>query len=168
MKILLFLALVLLIVPTMAADKVNLGTLVADFVLNTPHEVQVNDPTQLSDHNEYWLHVTDNDTQDIVDVYVDDYGGKTVDVSQSQLMANLMDNYILHVMKTTWLPVSSIGGLPGVMTEEITSTGAHFGYDAAFSPDGVGNQGSIVAYVCSLCSKDITDTFLSNLKIRRA
>jgi len=172
-KILLFLVLVLLIVPTMATDKVDLGPLVVEFALDSPHTNEVEETIQFKDHNEYSLRVTDNDSwNSFIDVYIEDFGGKTVDVSESALEGNLLDSYIPSVMKVTWLqlPASSIGGLPGVFAEETNNTGAHAAYDAAFSPDGVGDQGTIIAYVCScsLSSKDMILPFLSNLKIRRA
>lgn len=151
-------------------EKADLGPFVAEFVMDSPpgsYEIQVNDPVQGQDHNGYWFRVISTASTSVIDIYIDDYGKKTVDVSSGKLMENLIDNYILDGFKTTWLP-ASIGGLPAVLAKSTDKNGKTFGYDAAYSPDGVGKQGSIIVYVCSTYPEDTTNGFLSKLKVNRA
>jgi len=50
----------------------------------------------------------------------------------------------------------------------VTINGKHFSYDAAYSPDGVGNLGSLISSIYSMYPENTTNKFLSTMNTRRA
>jgi hypothetical protein len=173
-KILSLLMLFVLVVPaTMAVttkETIDLGPFIASFEIDNPkgsYEITINDPIQLSDHNSYWFRVDSTTRMENIDVYIDDYG-TPVDVSMSELMTRLIEENQRSGINVTCLP-SPIGGRPGALAEIADEkTGKIYSYDALFSPDGVGNRGSVIAEIMSTYPKNTTNAFMSKLKINRA
>jgi hypothetical protein len=96
-----------------------------------------------------------------------DYGGPT-DVSELRLM----DDIESWARNVDCKLIYSIGGRPGVFGNYTYTYGpekkaAHL-FVASYSPDGVGDQGSIIAEFDSNYPEDVTKNFLENVKIKRA
>lgn len=107
--------------------------------------------------------------KDFIDVYIDDYG-KTIDVSTNRLNEILSDDMDMwkSAAKIEYVPVASVEGRPAVAAKVINVTsGETNSYEAVFSPDGVGNSGSIISTISSFYAEKETNAFLEHLQIRR-
>ena len=164
-----------ILIAVAVPDKADLGPFVATFDMGVPagsYQTEINPPIQLKDHNDYWLRVSSNNVQlgkDFIDVYIDDYG-KTIDVSTNRLNEILSDDMDMwkSAAKIEYVPVASVGGRPAVAAKVINVTsGETNSYEAVFSPDGVGNSGSIISTISSFYSEKETNAFLEHLQISR-
>jgi hypothetical protein len=170
-RILLALALNILLIVSLSAAKmetVNLGPFTAEFDLgNSEDQITVNSPDQADDHNTYSFRVDSKNAGEYHDVYIDDYG-TLVDASQSRLM-NEIKKTVGTISKLDWKPTASVCGLPAVMCKETYNDGSGFSYDTAYSPDGVGDKGSIIATIYSCqCPEETANKFVSQFKVKRA
>jgi hypothetical protein len=173
-KSILALVLCLLLVSVAAAKKetVDLGAFKVEFDMGiSTEELQFNvyPPLQDKDRNIYSFRIEDAPNEvnlgGSIDVEIEDYG-TLVDVSQSRLM-NEYEKLGSGNVDFDWKLFPSIGELPAVLANATYKDGSGFSYMAAYSPDGVGYRGSIIAYIGSSCPEDVTNAFLSKLKISR-
>ena len=163
---------VLLLLACAASAKIetaDLGPFIADFDVSDTageHQIIINSPYQFDNYNEYYFRV-DSTAKPFVDVYIDDYG-TSVDVSEGKLMEVVENTYGTKNRDVAfdWRLSPSVGGRPAVFAK-ITHSDNSISYDAAYSPDGIGNRGSIIAYISSTYPESVTDKFLSKLKIKR-
>jgi hypothetical protein len=124
-------------------------------------------PMQLEDHHEYGVKIEGEDYRIFVTCY--DYGGPT-DVSELRLMDDI-ETWALLNGKVDWKLIYSIGGRPGVFGNHTYTYGpkkmAAHNYVASYSPDGVGDHGSIITEFDSTYPEDVTTSFLERIKIKR-
>ena len=123
--------------------------------------VSIGDPGQMADYTEYWIRMGGDQP---LNMYIDDYGNQT-DVSQERLMKEAQTGF--ETDKFDWIPINSIGGKQGVLANITLSDGSGIWYSAAYSPDGVGSRGSIIATISSGYSEEVTKNFLSKMRIER-
>jgi hypothetical protein len=178
LKSLMFVTTLLFVTFLVAAavpDKADLGPFVATFDMGVPtgsYQIEINPPIQLKDHNEYWFRVASNDGllgNDFIDVYIDDYG-KTIDVSTNRLDEILSDGLDMwkSAAKIEYVPVASVGGRPAVTAKVINvTTGETHIYETVYSPDGVGNKGTVITDIASFYPEKETNAFLEHLQVRR-
>ena len=130
-------------------------------------KVDLEPPVQLEDHNEYGVKIKGDDCRIFVTCY--DYAGLT-DVSEIRLIDDI-ESWALLNGEVDWTQIYSIGGRPGVFGNHTYTYGpkriASHNYVASYSPDGVGDKGSIIAEFDSTYPEDITTNFLENIKIKR-
>jgi hypothetical protein len=70
--------------------------------------------------------------------------------------------------KIELVPVASVGGRPAVAGKVINKTSGETAvYEVVYSPDGVGNSGSIISSISSFYPEKETNAFLEHLQIRR-
>lgn len=152
-------------------DTVNLGPFNVEYDTNGLGDdvrADINTPAQFDNYNEYWVRIDDYSAKgNYIDVYIDDYGTTPVDVSESRLRNDIATHWG-NVAKVDWQLTDSIGGRPAVIAKVTYNDGSGVSYDSLYSPDGVGNRGSIIANVFSTYPESATNTFLSKIKIKRA
>jgi len=173
---------VLLLLACAASAKIetaDMGPFIAEFDVGDAageHEIIINPPYQFDNYNEYYFRV-DSTAEPYIDVYIDDYGS-SVDVSEGKLMEVIENTFgkINRGATFDWRLLASVGGRPAVFANVTynngrhagyDANGKHAGYDAAYSPDGIGNLGSIIVGIYSAYPESVTDKFLSKLKIKR-
>lgn len=171
MRTCLFISILLLLACAASAkiETADLGPFIAEFDMgNTTgeHQIIINLPYQFDNYNEYYFRV-DSTAKPFVDVYIDDYG-TSVDVSEGKLMEVVENTYGTKNRDVTfdWRLSPSVDGRPAVFAK-ITHSDNRISYDAAYSPDGIGNRGSIIVYISSTYQESVTDKFLGKLKIKR-
>jgi len=170
-KFILALVLCLLLVGVVVAktETVDLGPFTAKFDMGDEageHQFIIYPPMQDRDHNTYSFRIDSGGKGWYIYVYIDDYG-KLVDISASRLMDDEIELCRGQEVRFDWRQFAAVGGRPAVLAKEIYDNGKSFSYYAAYSPDGVGYTGSVIASIYSKCPENMTNTFLSKLKISR-
>ncbi|MCJ7444387.1 MAG: hypothetical protein MUO26_07655 [Methanotrichaceae archaeon] len=148
--------------------KVDVGPFMAEFNWNTSDPAtEVIGSQKLEDYNIYAFKVGAGYGESHIDINIEDHG-TPADVS-NETLKSILKQYIAPNTKVTWNPVT-IGGLPGIMgTMKFTTAPKDECYIAAYSPDGSGEQGSLIVTMAMLhTSEDLADMFLRSLKISRA
>lgn len=150
------------------SDKVDVGPFSVGFVINASIQPTINasGPLNLSGFHEYEFQIkTASLNPRVINVTIDDYKN-TTDVSETRLMSLITDMIRSNSYKLNWNKVS-IGGLPGIMAQVQDSESLASYSVSAYSPDGDGKRGNMIVFIKSLLSRDITDSFLKNLRFRR-
>ena len=171
---------ILLCMPIVVAipDKADLGPFVATFDINAPKEsydIEINPPYQDIDCNIYSFRVDSTENwRHYIDVDINDYG-KRVDVSSGRQIEMVQKDLELQASvdkkgeKVDMISVPpSIGGLPAEGGKLINSTdGSVVLYETVYSPDGVGNSGTVLATIYSHYPEKETNAFLEHLRIKK-
>ena len=150
------------------SDKVDIGPFAVGFTINASVQptINISAPVKQNGFDEYRFGIkTISLDPRAINVTIDDYQNST-DVSESRLM-NLMTEMIKsNSYKLDWNKVS-IGSTPGVMAQVQDSESFASYSIAAYSPDGDGKKGNTIALIESSLTRDVTNSFLKDLKIQR-
>ena len=150
------------------SDKVDVGPFAVGFTINASVQPTINTsaPIKQSGFDEYRFGIkTVSLSPRAINVTIDDYQNST-DVSETRLM-NLMTEMIKsNSYKLDWNKVS-IGSIPGVMAQVQDSESFASYSIAAYSPDGDGKKGNTIVLIESSLTRDVTNSFLKDLKIQR-
>lgn len=150
------------------SDKVDVGPFVIGFTLNTSVQPTINasGPIKENGFNEYRFGIKTNSLNPrTINLTIDDYQNST-DVSETRLMNLITDMIKSNSYKLDWNK-AEIGNIPGIMAQVQDSESFASYSIAAYSPDGNGKKGNTIVLMESSLSKDITDSFLKDLKIQR-
>lgn len=165
------LSLILLISAVAAkTETVDLGPFIAEFSADNFSgnvSTEIEPPIQMDDFNIYGFRIFNAEMP--IDVSILDYG-IPVDVSDSRLTDDIETGWknLSEFEKIKWRFPASVGGRPAVMAEVIFRDSGHV-YDVEYSPDGIGNRGSVIVEIASTTESESTFVkFLNKLKIKRA
>jgi hypothetical protein len=150
------------------SDKVDVGPFVIGFTLNTSVQPTINasGPIKENGFNEYRLGIKTNFLNPgAINVTIDDYQNST-EVSETRLMNMITEMIKSNSYKLDWNKVS-IRSIPGIMAQVQDSESFASYSIAAYSPDGDGKKGNTIVLIESSLSKDVTNSFLKDLKIQR-
>jgi hypothetical protein len=150
------------------SDKVDVGPFAVGFTINASVQPTINTsaPIKHSGFNEYQFGIkTVSLNPRSINVTIDDYHNST-DVSETRLMNLITDTIKSNSYKLDWNKVS-IGSIPGVMAQVQDSESFASYSIAAYSPDGDGKKGNTIVLIESFLSRDVTNSFLKDLKIQR-
>jgi hypothetical protein len=151
------------------SDKVDVGPFAVGFTINASEQPTINTsvPIKQGGFVEYRCEIkTAPLSPKAINVTIDDYQNST-DVSETRLM-NLMTEMIKsNSYKLDWNKVS-IGSIPGIMAQVQDSESFASYSIAAYSPDGDGKKGNTIALIESSLTRDVTNSFLKDLKIQRS
>lgn len=173
MKILQFLSLItmLSLVPVIVSgfsDKLDVGPFAIGFTINASAQPTINTsgPIKQSGFDRYGFGIkTISLNPRAINVTVDDYKNST-DVSETRLMNLMTDMIKSNSYKLDWNKVR-IGNIPGI-TAQVQDSESLSSYSiAAYSPDGDGKKGNTIVLIESSLSRDVTNSFLKDLKIQR-
>ena len=172
MKIRQFLSLItmLSLAPVIASgfsDKVDVGPFDVGFTINASVQPIINTSGTIkqSGFNEYGFGIRTNSLSPMaINVTIDDYQNRT-DVSETRLMNLMTDMIKSNSYKLDWNKVS-IGSIPGIMAQVQDSESFASYSIAAYSPDGDGKKGNTIVLIESFLSRDVTNSFLKDLKIQ--
>jgi hypothetical protein len=172
MKIRQFLSLitVLSLAPVIASgffDKVDVGPFDVGFTINASVQPIINTSGTIkqSGLDEYGFGIRTNSLSPMaINVTIDDYHNGT-DVSETRLMNLMTDMIKSNSYKLDWNKVS-IGSIPGIMAQVQDSESFASYSIAAYSPDGDGKKGNTIVLIESSLSRDVTNSFLKDLKIQ--
>ena len=150
------------------SDKVDVGPYAIGFNITASVRpvINVSGPIKESGFDEYgFLLRTISSSQRAINVKIDDYQNST-DVSETRLMNLMTDMIKSNSYKLNWNKVS-IGSIPGIMAQVQDSDSLASYSIAAYSPDGDGKKGNTIVLIESYLSRDVTNSFLKDLKIQR-
>ena len=150
------------------SDKVDVGPFSVGFAINASIQPTINasGPINLSGFHEYEFQIRIASLNPrVINVTIDDYKN-TTDVSETRLMSLITDMIRSNSYKLNWNKVS-IGNVPGIMALVQDSESLASYSIAAYSPDGDGKKGNTIVFIKSFLSRDVTDSFFKDLKLRR-
>ena len=167
----LYLIAMLLLAPVIVSgfsDKVDVGPFAVGFTINASVQPAINTsgPIKESGFNGYGFGIkTASLSPRAINVTIDDYHNST-DVSETRLMNLITEMIKSNSYKLDWNKVG-IGSIPGVMAQVQDSESFATYSIAAYSPDGDGKKGNTIVLIESFLSRDVTNSFLKDLKIER-
>ena len=172
MKIRQFLSLItmLSLAPVIASgfsDKVDVGPYDIGFTINASAQPTINTSGTIkqSGFDEYRFGIRTNSLSPMaINVTIDDYQNST-DVSETRLMNLMSDMIKSNSYKLDWNKVS-IGSISGIMAQVQDSESFASYSITAYSPDGDGKKGNTIVLIESFLSRDVTSSFLKDLKIQ--
>ena len=150
------------------SDKVDVGPFAVGFTINASEQPTINTSTPIkqSGFDEYRFGIkTVSSNPRTINVTIDDYQNST-DVSETRLMNLITDIIKSNSYKLDWNKVS-IGSTPGVMAQVQDSESFASYSIASYSPDGDGKKGNTIVLIESSLTRDVTNSFLKDLKIQR-
>lgn len=173
MKFRLFLSLITVLSLAQAivsgfSDSVDVGPFAIGFTINASVQptINISGPIKQGGFNEYRSGIrTISLSPKAINVTIDDYQNST-DVSEPRLMNSITDMIKSNSYKLDWNKVS-IGGIPGIIAQVQDSESLASYSIAAYSPDGDGKKGDTIVLIESSLSRDVTNSFLKDLKIQR-
>jgi hypothetical protein len=150
------------------SDNVDVGPFAIGFTINASVQPTINTsgPIKQSGFDRYGFGIkTISLRPKAINVTVDDYKNST-DVSETRLMNLITDMIKSNSYKIDWNKVS-VGSIPGIVAQVQDSESFSSYSIAAYSPDGDGKKGNTIVLIESSLSRDVTYSFLKDLKIQR-
>jgi hypothetical protein len=150
------------------SDKADVGPFAIEFAINSSALPTFNTsgPIKQSGLDEYRFGIrTISLSQRAINVTIDDYKNST-DVSETRLMNIITDMIKSNSYKLDWNKVR-IGSITGIMAQVQDSESFASYSIAAYSPDGDGKKGNTIVLIDSSLSRDVTNSFMKDLKIQR-
>jgi hypothetical protein len=150
------------------SDKVDVGPFAIGFTITTSAQPTINTsgPIKQTGFDRYGFGIkTISLSPRAINITIDDYQNST-DVSETRLMNLITDTIKSNSYKLDWNKIS-IGSIPGIMAQVQDSESFASYSIAAYSSDGEGKKGNTIVLIESSLSRDVTNSFLKDLKIQR-